>query len=165
MQVIACQLNACWWREYSSTTKAFYLEYLQWAVKCRTETEDRKGKGKDLQVSEHLGLLLIKWGTLSAPHWGVCLHLGGEAQDYKIERKNFKELLLLHTGAWQVKKIKEPQQQRECVEEVLSKRVGKLQGWHQEGIWKSLRITLKSWLLRFLYVIPHAVVGGCPALL
>lgn len=34
---------------------------------CRTESEDRKGKGKDLQVSEHLGLLLIKWGTLSAP--------------------------------------------------------------------------------------------------
>lgn len=48
-------------------------------------------------------------------------------------------------------------------EEFLSKRVGKLQGWHQEGIWKSLRIVLKSWLLRFLYVVPHAVVGGMPS--
>lgn len=128
MQVIACQLNACWWREYSSTTKAFYLEYLQWALKCRTESEDRKGRGKDLQVTERLGLLLIKWGTLSAPHWGVCLHLGGEAQDYKRKRKNFKELLLLHTGAWQVKKIKEPQQQ------------GKWGGFKQEG-GKTTRVT------------------------
>lgn len=83
--------------------------------KMQNWSEDRKGKGKDLQVNEHLGLVLIKWGTLSAPHQGVCLDLRGETQDDKIKRKNGKELLLLRAGARQVKKIKETREQGKCV--------------------------------------------------